>query len=169
HQPIRFQGQQLDHETGLHYNRFRYYDPMVGQYVTQDPIGLRGGTNKLVYPINPTIWVDPLGLEKEGGGIWGLGQSIFKWAERKEKAEDAIDVGKLALENKKLEKELNKKEEELMMCLMKTPTCPTHEMSKIEDRTSEIKKKIIKNTAKITKVLMETPGTSAGGPIYSPK
>ncbi len=43
HQPIRFQGQQLDDETGLHYNRFRYYDPKAGRYITQDPIGLLGG------------------------------------------------------------------------------------------------------------------------------
>ncbi|WP_235503951.1 RHS repeat-associated core domain-containing protein, partial [Acidovorax sp. Leaf76] len=55
HQPIRFQGQQLDAETGLHYNRFRYYDPQVGQYVTQDPIGLSGGANNALYPVNPII------------------------------------------------------------------------------------------------------------------
>uniref|UniRef100_UPI001ADF075E RHS repeat-associated core domain-containing protein n=1 Tax=Paracidovorax oryzae TaxID=862720 RepID=UPI001ADF075E len=61
-QPIRFQGQQLDAETGLHYNRFRYYDPLLGQYVTQDPIGLLGGLNKFTYPGNPISWIDPLGL-----------------------------------------------------------------------------------------------------------
>ena len=55
HQPIRFQGQQLDQETGLHYNRFRYYDPSIGNYVTQDPIGLLGGVNKNIYPLNPVI------------------------------------------------------------------------------------------------------------------
>ncbi|GKS85647.1 hypothetical protein AVMA1855_15865 [Acidovorax sp. SUPP1855] len=38
-QPLRFQGQQFDEETGLHYNRFRYYDPVVGRFVSQDPIG----------------------------------------------------------------------------------------------------------------------------------
>ncbi|WP_226858554.1 RHS repeat domain-containing protein [Diaphorobacter aerolatus] len=41
-QPFRFQGQQSDEETGLHYNRFRYYDPGVGRFVSQDPIGLLG-------------------------------------------------------------------------------------------------------------------------------
>ncbi|MGY8590014.1 RHS domain-containing protein, partial [Paracidovorax citrulli] len=61
-QDIRFQGQQLDVETGLHYNRFRYYDPLLGQYVTQDPIGLLGGLNKFTYPGNPISWIDPLGL-----------------------------------------------------------------------------------------------------------
>jgi RHS repeat-associated protein len=38
-QPFRFQGQQFDEETGLHYNRFRYYDPIVGRFFSQDPIG----------------------------------------------------------------------------------------------------------------------------------
>ncbi|MDA8522169.1 RHS repeat-associated core domain-containing protein [Acidovorax sp. NCPPB 4044] len=61
-QNIRFQGQQLDAETGLHYNRFRYYDPAVGQYVTQDPIGLVGGNNFYRYVERPTTYIDPLGL-----------------------------------------------------------------------------------------------------------
>ena len=37
-------GQYLDRETGLHYNTFRYYDPDVGRFINQDPIGLAGGT-----------------------------------------------------------------------------------------------------------------------------
>lgn len=62
-QPIRFQGQHFDEETGLHYNRFRYYDPDMGMFTTRDPIGLRGGDNVFQYAPNPTGWVDPLGLE----------------------------------------------------------------------------------------------------------
>ncbi|MBI3898996.1 MAG: RHS domain-containing protein [Gammaproteobacteria bacterium] len=61
-QPIRFQGQYYDEETGLHYNRYRYYDPGIGQFITQDPIGLKGGINSYQYVPNPTGWVDPLGL-----------------------------------------------------------------------------------------------------------
>jgi len=38
--PFRYQGQYDDIETGLYYNRFRYYDPNLGQYITQGPIGL---------------------------------------------------------------------------------------------------------------------------------
>lgn len=59
---LRFQGQYFDQETGLHYNRHRYYDPSVGQFTTQDPIGLLGGINNYQYAPNPTGWVDPLGL-----------------------------------------------------------------------------------------------------------
>jgi RHS repeat-associated protein len=41
--PLRFQGQHEDAETGLFYNRFRYYDPDAGLYLSPDPIGLEGG------------------------------------------------------------------------------------------------------------------------------
>jgi RHS repeat-associated protein len=60
-QNLRFQGQYFDDETGLHYNTFRYYDPEVGRFVTQDPIGLDGGSNLYRYVLNPTGWIDPLG------------------------------------------------------------------------------------------------------------
>ncbi len=62
-QPIRFQGQHFDEETGLHYNRFRYYDPDMGMFTSRDPIGLMGGDNVFQYAPNPIGWVDPLGLE----------------------------------------------------------------------------------------------------------
>ena len=61
-QPIRFQGQHFDEETGLHYNRFRYFDPDMGMFTTRDPIGLLGGTNVFQYAPNPTGWIDPFGL-----------------------------------------------------------------------------------------------------------
>ncbi|GAA0317457.1 RHS repeat-associated core domain-containing protein [Psychrobacter aestuarii] len=62
-QPIRFQGQHFDEETGLHYNRFRYYDPDMGMFTTRDSIELMGGNNVFQYAPTPTGWVDPLGLE----------------------------------------------------------------------------------------------------------
>ncbi|MBL8299990.1 MAG: RHS domain-containing protein [Rhodanobacteraceae bacterium] len=62
HQPLRFQGQYFDAETGLHYNCFRYYDPDIGRFVSQDPIGLFGGINTYQYAPNPAGWTDPLGL-----------------------------------------------------------------------------------------------------------
>jgi RHS repeat-associated protein len=61
-QNLRFQGQYFDDETGLHYNTFRYYDPEVGRFVTQDPIGLKGGFNLYSYGPNSLAYIDPLGL-----------------------------------------------------------------------------------------------------------
>ena len=62
YQPYRLPGQQCDEESGLYYNRHRYYDPLQGRYITQDPIGLEGGWNLYQYPLNPVIDTDPLGL-----------------------------------------------------------------------------------------------------------
>ena len=62
HQPFRLQNQYVDEETGLHYNLFRYYDPHIGRFTQQDPIGLAGGMN--LYRFEGTVQnqVDPLGL-----------------------------------------------------------------------------------------------------------
>ncbi|WP_244849754.1 RHS repeat-associated core domain-containing protein [Caballeronia sp. SL2Y3] len=61
-QPIRLQGQYFDAESGLHYNRHRYFDPNTGRFISQDPIGLRGGTNPYEFALNALGWIDPLGL-----------------------------------------------------------------------------------------------------------
>ena len=60
--PFRFAGQYEDEESGLYYNRFRYYDKETGQYLSPDPIGLLGGLNPYGYVHCPTGWVDPFGL-----------------------------------------------------------------------------------------------------------
>ncbi|EKT4565738.1 RHS domain-containing protein, partial [Pseudomonas putida] len=60
-QNIRFQGQYFDCESSLHYNTFRFYDPEVGRFVNQDPIGLLGGANLYSYGVNPISWIDPWG------------------------------------------------------------------------------------------------------------
>ncbi len=64
YQPYRLPGQQYDDESGLCYNRNRYYDPLQGSYITQDPIGLDGGLNPYPYSLNPIEYIDPLGLEQ---------------------------------------------------------------------------------------------------------
>ncbi|ENF4620796.1 RHS domain-containing protein, partial [Salmonella enterica subsp. enterica serovar Senftenberg] len=76
-QNLRFQGQYLDRETGLHYNLYRFYDPDIGKFISGDPIGLRGGLNLYQYAPNPLSWIDPLGLavtplNKEGFYVYGL-------------------------------------------------------------------------------------------------
>nr|MBA2669756.1 RHS domain-containing protein [Gemmatimonadota bacterium] len=60
--PFRFRGQYFDEETGLHYNRYRYYDPELNRYLTQDPLGLIGGPNPYGYVNDPLTATDPLGL-----------------------------------------------------------------------------------------------------------
>ncbi len=60
-QNLRFQGQYLDRETGLHYNTFRFYDPDIGRFTTPDPIGLAGGVNFYTYGPNPLTYIDPWG------------------------------------------------------------------------------------------------------------
>ena len=69
--PFLYQGQYLDTETGLAYNRFRYYSPETGAYISQDPIRLEAGlTNLYAYVHDVNAWVDPWGLNniKTGAG-----------------------------------------------------------------------------------------------------
>jgi RHS repeat-associated protein len=61
--PWGWPGQYHDEETGLCYNRFRYYDPRVGAYISRDPIGLFGGLYPRSYVPNPLAFADPLGLD----------------------------------------------------------------------------------------------------------
>ncbi|EGQ74219.1 RHS repeat domain-containing protein, partial [Neisseria macacae] len=63
YQPFRLQNQYADRETGLHYNFFRYYEPDVGRFVNQDPIGLMGGMNLYQFAPNTQQWIDHLGLD----------------------------------------------------------------------------------------------------------
>lgn len=62
--PLRMQGQYFDSETGLYYNRYRYYDPEIKSFISQDPLGLDAGENIYDYAPNILMWIDPLGLAK---------------------------------------------------------------------------------------------------------
>jgi len=64
--PFRYQGQNEDAETGLYYNRFRYYSPEEGVYISQDPIKLKGGFSLYSYVHNTNGWIDMFGLLKKG-------------------------------------------------------------------------------------------------------
>ena len=61
-QNLRFQGQYFDAETGLHYNTFRYYDPVVGRFVGQDPIGLGGWFQSIRICTKPIEMVRSIGV-----------------------------------------------------------------------------------------------------------
>jgi RHS repeat-associated protein len=63
---LRFPGHYFDQETGLHFNRFRYYSPELGRYLQSDPAGLSGGINAYAYRTSPLTEVDINGLARNG-------------------------------------------------------------------------------------------------------
>lgn len=65
--PFRYRGQYEDAETGLYYNRFRFYDPEAAQYISLDPVDLRGGLRLHAYVRDPLRYVDIFGLVYTGG------------------------------------------------------------------------------------------------------
>jgi RHS repeat-associated protein len=79
-QPLRFAAREFDTESGLYYNRARYYDPSLGRFISEDPIGLAGGSNPYVYSGNNAIDKrDPSGLASVEGE-WGTSWSYpFSW------------------------------------------------------------------------------------------
>jgi len=80
--PWRFAGQYRDDETGLHYNRFRYYDADAGQYISRDPLGLRAGLRVYGYVGDPGVASDPLGLAPVAGA--GCGDGPFRGGRHKD-------------------------------------------------------------------------------------
>jgi RHS repeat-associated protein len=73
--PFRWPGQYEDAETGLYYNRFRYYSPESGAYISQDRSRTEGGYALYAYVPDPLTWTDRLGLTPldEGGySVYGL-------------------------------------------------------------------------------------------------
>jgi RHS repeat-associated protein len=63
--PWRWPGQYEDAETGLYYNRFRYYDPADGRYISPDPAGMLGGSRPYAYVADPLTGFDSFGLAFE--------------------------------------------------------------------------------------------------------
>jgi RHS repeat-associated protein len=59
----RYTGRESDSETGLYYDRARYYDPSVGRFISEDPILFEGGMDFYAYVSNNSVnRIDPLGL-----------------------------------------------------------------------------------------------------------
>src|SRR5262249_1173657 len=62
--PFQYTGREFDSDTSLYYYRARYYDPEVGRFISEDPIGVEGGINLFAYTDNsPVRWADPFGLQ----------------------------------------------------------------------------------------------------------
>ena len=63
--PFQYTGREFDSETGLYYYRARYYDPVTGRFLSEDPIRFLGGADFYVYVGNaPTRYRDPFGRDK---------------------------------------------------------------------------------------------------------
>lgn len=61
--PETFTGREWDSDAGLYFNRARFYSPTMGRFISQDPIGLKGGINYYAYVgNNPISRTDPMGL-----------------------------------------------------------------------------------------------------------
>lgn len=63
--PFTYTGREYDPESGLYYYRARYYDPTIGRFLSEDPIGLYGGDINFYAYVrnNPTTYIDPFGRE----------------------------------------------------------------------------------------------------------
>ena len=85
HQPFRLQNQHYDEETGLHYNFFRYYDPEIGRFTQQDPIGLAGGESLYRFANSVQTWIDVFGLS--GIPIFGISDNAARNLENQFQAE----------------------------------------------------------------------------------
>jgi RHS repeat-associated protein len=70
---LRFPGQYFDAESGLNYNMMRDYDPTLGRYIQNDPLGLTGGLNPYGYAGASSLNAsDPWGLRTIFAGGAGL-------------------------------------------------------------------------------------------------
>lgn len=84
--PFRYLGQYEDEETGLCYNRFRYYNPSSGQYISQDPIGLKGGISLYSYVWDTNSVVDPAGLAPSFADLKAMAQNTLDFSTTKDGA-----------------------------------------------------------------------------------
>jgi len=71
---LAYTGREQDNEGGLYYYRARYYDPEVGRFISEDPLGFEAGINFYTYVENAPIHTrDPSGLLSEVIVFEGVG------------------------------------------------------------------------------------------------
>ncbi|MBK8259650.1 MAG: RHS domain-containing protein [Polyangiaceae bacterium] len=71
--PFRLLGHYADDETGLHFTRFRYWDPDTARWLSADPLGLWGSRRQFSFDAAPTVFRDPLGLTGETPNVLNIG------------------------------------------------------------------------------------------------
>lgn len=77
---IGFQGQLMDQLTGMYQMGYRWYSPILGRWVSRDPIGLKGGVNPLAYVLNvPVTGQDPFGLSCKVTNV----KALSRWKSNK--------------------------------------------------------------------------------------
>ncbi|WP_455749961.1 RHS repeat domain-containing protein [Porphyromonas gulae] len=84
--PFLYQGQYFDAEIDLCYNRFRYYSPDEGTYISQDPIGLAGNNPTIYgYVFDSNTEIDPFGLDAIPNKVAGNAREAIArtWLENK--------------------------------------------------------------------------------------
>ena len=161
---IRFPGQYFDAETGLHYNRFRYYDPGIGRYVSADPIGQFGildrmgislvgrpplspaaAPNLFSYSLNnPVGWADP-------DGLGPIGTAVCIVAQAANAASTIADFVELTEKLEALQEDLEEADE----------ICFPDEASKLEYK-AEIEKEILRVLAERTASLVRGSAIGLG-------
>ncbi|HEY8896456.1 MAG TPA: RHS repeat-associated core domain-containing protein, partial [Niastella sp.] len=97
--PFRYQGQYEDEETGLYYNRFRYYNPEEGLYISADPVSVTGGLNIYAYVHDTNNWVDIFGLKECARRVARMQKAMSK----AEKGRTTFAVARVRLKNGKKE------------------------------------------------------------------
>jgi RHS repeat-associated protein len=87
--PLQYTGREFDAETGLQFNRARYFDPGIGRFISEDPVRFRGGADFYAYVLNrPLRYRDVLGLQSEVAGCAYEIDCIHSPAERAQMQHD---------------------------------------------------------------------------------
>ncbi|THJ29935.1 RHS repeat-associated core domain-containing protein, partial [Lampropedia aestuarii] len=148
------------------YNRYRYYDPQLGAYINQDPIGLAGGKlNLFTYPDNPNQWSDPFGL-------WAFLAGLLSFIGIGETAAGIEDGANKGLQGRNKIERGNDIEMELFNCVMTPNTCnlSAEELMNAEQKVRDLKKDGINDISEAAFKLGTTvPGTSVTGAIPTSK
>jgi len=78
--PYKFNGKELDTETGLYYYSARYYDPRISLFISVDPLAEQTMTPYQYTYQNPIRFIDPTGMAAEDNDGWGKRDNIWEYS-----------------------------------------------------------------------------------------